>query len=165
MPVAAPLRSHFHALPSAPGDEETPSHPHQRDAEDRRWIVLDGGNTKPSSETLSAPLQQTEAELNGMRMRALLQENQKLREALRMDHKMPMDGLRVQHNAGSGMRDRLRDLGDASEQQRDEMSRLRSEHEQVMLQHLPPTHPLSPPHSCTLADGVWQHRLHSDKRL
>jgi len=64
-------------------------------------------------------------------MRALVEENQKLREALRMDNKMPIDSLRLQNSTDTGMLDKLRDLGDLNQTQREEMNRLRTEHEEM----------------------------------
>jgi chromosome segregation ATPase len=103
--------------------------------DDRKWILLDGKKSSAQASLhaqsmLSTPLQATEAELLEIRMRALLEENQKLRDALRGGKRASDEGM-GQGSADSQLLKQLQDLGAENRAQRDQVDQIAAEKDQM----------------------------------
>ena len=140
MPIHTPVATHYHGMGHVPntvplgsiGDDNTLSKSH-RPEDDRQWIVLDEGREPAAvraAKNMSAPLKQTEADLAEMRMRSVLDENQTLREVLRMGNNTAAAPAPAESLTSSWL-EKLRQLGDLNQSQRDEIIRMRMEHEQT----------------------------------
>jgi DNA repair exonuclease SbcCD ATPase subunit len=109
----------------------------QGGTDDRQWVLLggnDGHTPTRAVQALPEPLKQTEADLAEMRVRSLLEENQRLRDALRMDQKKA-ESAHVERDLAhtQALMGQIQELKELNQSQRDEINRMQVDYDAIAV--------------------------------